>query len=52
MNSIKHKSNFKNRIQPDFMFGLDYIGIKNGVTADSIEIISGLIWLSFGLVSG
>lgn len=51
-NTLEHKENFKNRIQPDFMFGLDYIGIKNGVTAGFIIIIIGLVWSTIGLLEG
>ncbi len=43
---------FKNRVQPDFMFGLDYLGIKSGVTAGSIVIIIGFLWLIFGFTKG
>lgn len=50
VNSLEHKSNFKNRIQPDYMFGLDYIGIKDGITAGSIVIVVALIWISGGLL--
>jgi len=40
-----HRQKFKNRISPDFTFGLEYIGIKSGITAGFIVILGGIIWL-------
>jgi len=47
----KHKQQFKNRISPDFTFGLEYIGIKSGIVAGFIVILGGIIWLIPGLLN-
>ena len=47
INNLNQRINFNNRVN-DFTFGLEYFGIKIGVTSGFIVMAIGLIWMIIG----
>ncbi len=52
LDNEKQRQDFNNRITPDFTFGLDNIGVKNGSVAGLIIMGIGIIWIILGLLNG
>jgi hypothetical protein len=48
INNFNQRHNFKNRIN-DFTFGLEIIGVKNGIVAGLIVIGLGFAWAVIGI---
>ncbi|MCH2230809.1 MAG: hypothetical protein MK105_10735 [Crocinitomicaceae bacterium] len=48
-NQIQRNKERKNKMNSDFVFGLDRVGIKNGFVASFLLLIIGITWLIIGL---
>jgi len=51
-NMIRRRNIRKQKLRSDFVFGLDRIGIKNGIVAGILLLFIGIIWLIVGINFG